>query len=241
MPETARQILTLAFKEAGILGVGQSLLAEDVSDGFIYFSRMLKQWQNKRWLVPALTTINALGDGAQSHSVGSGGYFNYAVRPDKINSAYFVQVNTGPTPVSLPLTDLFSKENYDRIAIKLLNSFPTHFFYDNAWAGGLGNLYVWPIPSSSYRIYLTIKSDLMFPTDIDSVFSLPDEYLEAIHYNLAIRLCSAYQVQAQDETKRLAKSSLNTIRNSNTQVPELIMPAGLQAGNKGFNLYNPDN
>ena len=240
MADTARQIITLAFKEAGVLGVGQSLLTEDINDGYTYMTRMMKQWQMKRWLVPALTTINALGDSAKTHTVGPGGYFDYSVRPDKINSAYFIQTNTGSTPVSNPLIDLLSKEAYDRIAIKDLNSFPTHFFYDNQWANGFGNIYIWPIPSNQYRIYLTIKTDLGFPTTVDSLFDLPDEYLEAIHYNLAIRLCSGYQTDPQRSTKELAKASLNTIRNANTQVPSMIMPTALQGTNRGFNLWNPD-
>lgn len=238
---TAREIISLAMKEAGILGVGQSLLAEDINDGFTYLSRMLKVWQNKRWLVPALVTVNALGNNAQSNTIGSGGHWDYPVRPDKIQSAYFIQVNTGPTPVSMPLTQLFSREDYDRITVKLLNSFPNVFYYDNAWSGGLGNVFVWPIPSATYRVYLSIKSDLGWPTDLDSVFDLPDEYLEAIHYNLAIRLCSAYKLAVDDQTKRLAKSSLNTVRNSNTQIPQLIMPKALQNSGRGFNIYNPDN
>lgn len=239
MAETARQILTLAFKEAGILGVGQSLLSEDIADGYTYLTRMMKAWQKKRWLVPALTTINALGNDAISNTIGLTGHFSYSVRPDKIQSAYFTQVNSGSNPVSYPLLDLFSRENYDRIALKSLNSFPTHFFYDNAWAGGLGNIFITPIPSASYRIYLSIKTDLGFPTDVDSTFDLPDEYLEAIHYNLAIRLCSGYQVQPEPSTMKLAKSSLNTIRVANTQIPTLIMPAALQ-GQRGFSIYNPD-
>ncbi len=108
------------------------------------------------------------------------------------------------------------------------------------WANGLGNIYIWPIPSASYRIYLTIKTDLGFPTTVDSVFDLPEEYLEAIHYNLALRICSGYQVQPEQSTMKLAKSSLNTIRVANTQIPTLVMPAALQ-GPRGFNIYNPDN
>jgi len=239
MPETARQILTLAFKEAGVLGVGQSLLAEDITDGYTYFSRMIKAWQTKRYVVPSLTTVNALGNSAISNTIGSGGHWNYPVRPRNIKSAYFTQINTGPTPVSLPLIDLKAKENYDRIAIKDLNTFPTHFFYDNDWAAGLGNVYVWPIPSALYRIYLTIQTNLNFPANVDDECDLPDEYLEAIHYNLALRLCSGYQITPEDETKRLAKASLNTIRVANTQVPTLMTPEALQ-GPRGFSIYNPD-
>ena len=66
------------------------------------------------------------------------------------------------------------------------------------------------------------------PATLDSVYFLPDEYAEAIHYNLAIRLCSAYKIEPQRSTIALAKSSRQTIRNANTQVPELIMPSGFE-------------
>jgi hypothetical protein len=237
---TARDILTLAFKEAGVLGVGQTLLAEDVNDGFTYLRRMMQQWQKKRWLIPGLTTVSALGNDLKSNTIGPGGHWDYPIRPDKIQSAYMVQQNTGQTPVSIPLRLIFAKEDYDRITLKDLNTYPGAVFYDNLWTGGVGNVYVWPIPSATYRIYLTIKTDLGWPGDIDSDFDLPLEYEEAIHYNLALRLCSGYQLQPQDETKRLARASLNTIKVSNTQVPRLQMPASLLGTNRGFNIFNPD-
>ena len=126
---TARDILTLAFKEAGVLGVGQTLLAEDANDGMIYLKRMVAQWQRKRWLVPSLTDISTLGNGLISNPIGNGQYWNVN-RPDKIQGGYIVQLNTGSTPVSLPLYPIFSYEDYIRITIKNLNSLPDHLFYD---------------------------------------------------------------------------------------------------------------
>lgn len=236
---TARDIVTLAFKEAGILGVGQTLLAQDVNDGFTYLYNMAMLWQRKRWLIPALMRVNALGNNAVSNTIGTGGYYNIK-RPDKIQSGYFVQVNTGPTPVSMPLRQIFSYEDYVKIAIKDLNTFPTHFFYDNAWTAGFGNVFIYPIPSASYRIYLLIKSQLGFPTDLDSVFELPEEYLEALHYNLAIRLCSGYDIEPKESTKKLAKNALQTVRNANVQIPTMNMPTAVIGNNRGFNIYNPD-
>ena len=47
---TARDFVTLAMKEAGVLGVGQTLLAEDINDGFTILNMMLEEWQQAKWL-----------------------------------------------------------------------------------------------------------------------------------------------------------------------------------------------
>jgi hypothetical protein len=51
---TARDFITLCLREAGVTGVGQTPLPEDITDGFTILSRMLSQWQKRRWLVPNL-------------------------------------------------------------------------------------------------------------------------------------------------------------------------------------------
>src|SRR6185312_1361339 len=89
---TARDFITLAMKEAGVLGVGQSLLAEDINDGFTILNRMLAQWQKKRWLVPSLYDVSAPGNSQKSNLIGPNQYYN-ALRPDKIQAAYFKQLN----------------------------------------------------------------------------------------------------------------------------------------------------
>ena len=88
---TARDFITLALKEAGVIGVGQTPLAEDINDGFTLLNRMLSQWQKKRWLVPNLYEVINIGNSEKSNLIGPGKYYNTA-RPDKIQAAYFVQV-----------------------------------------------------------------------------------------------------------------------------------------------------
>jgi hypothetical protein len=234
---TARQMVTDALWEAGILGTGQTALAEDENKAFTRMQAMMAQWQKRRWLVPALTTVNALGNSQKSNTVGPAGHFNYSVRPDKIQAAYFVQVNN--PSVSFQLRPIFSYEDYVQIVLKELNSFPMAFFYDNGWSGGLGNIFIWPVPTNQYRIYLLIKSALGYPESLNDEFDLPPEYLEAIHYNLTIRLCSLYQIAPEESTVQLAKASLGTLKQSNTQVPRLRMPGNLITGGNQFNIYTP--
>ena len=320
MTQTARDFVELALKECGILGVGQTALSEDINDGFTLLTRMIAQWQSRRWLVPNLIDISMPGNSAISNTIGNGGYYN-TPRPDKIQAGYMVQLNTGSTPVSLPLFPIFSYEDYVRIAIKDLNTLPDHFFYDGAYP--LGNVFIWPIPNSTYQIHLILKNLIGFSTGVaagaitsqgaaytdgiyvgvpltggagagataditvtagkvaivtlgnpgndyavnnvlsadpatiggtgagflwtvtnvaatlDSVFIMPEVYEEAIHYNLAMRLSSMYQLPPNNTTIALAKGALNTVRKSNAQVPRMIMPPALNKG-KAFNIYNAD-
>lgn len=162
---TAREFITLAMKEAGVLGVGQTLLAEDVNDGFVLLNMMLSEWQVSRWLVPSLYDISALGNNAKSNLIGPGQYYN-AARPDKIQTAYFKQLNGGGSSneVSFPLMPIWSYEDYSLLALKNLNSWPQFFFYDGAFPNG--NVFIWPIPGPQYEIHLILKSPIGFTIEI---------------------------------------------------------------------------
>ena len=89
---TARQFIELCLRETGVTGVGQTPLDQDINDAFVILTRMLSQWQKRRWLVPNLIDVKAIGNGARSNPIGPGGYYN-AARPDKIQSAYLIQLN----------------------------------------------------------------------------------------------------------------------------------------------------
>lgn len=322
MATIAKDIVIDAIDESGALGVGQSPLPEDLNKIFTRFQRMIKAWNQNRWLVPSLQDISFLADGSKSYSIGIGGDIDIQ-RPNQIKAAYVIQRNTGQTPVSFPLRIIPSYEDYALLAIKDLQSLPDHYFYDGAFP--LANFFPYPIPNSLYELHIVIQNLLGFgstiatghivtggllytngiyqdveliggagsgatcditvtagsvallnldtggkdfaignilstpaaqiggtgtgftyivdtiTSTIDSEIIMPDEYEEALMYNLALRACSFYQVDPIDETKRIAKASLNTIRKNNTQIPTLQMPnaPGLRRG-KAFSLYNPD-
>jgi hypothetical protein len=164
---TARDIITLAMKEAGVLGVGQSLLAEDINDGFKLLNNMLSQWQKRRWLVPNLIDISAIGNSQISNLIGPGQYYNSA-RPDKIQAAYFKQLTgqAGSNQVSYMLRPIWSYENYAQIQLKNLTTWPQYYFYDAAFPNG--NVFIWPIPDQTYEIHLIVKGPIGFTIEIEA-------------------------------------------------------------------------
>ena len=146
---------------------------------------MVAQFQRKRWLVPSLIDISTLGNGLISNPIGSGQYWNIP-RPDKIQGGYIVQQNTGTTPVSLPLWPIFSYEDYIQLAIKNLNSLPDHFFYDGAYP--VGNVFIWPIPTSQYEIHLLVKAQLGLSTTITTgnIFAAGAAYTNGVYNNVPL-------------------------------------------------------
>lgn len=339
---TARDFCKLVLKEAGVIGVGQTPLAEDINDTFTLLNRMFAQWQKKRWLVPSLYEIAAIGNNQQFNFIGPGQYWN-ALRPDKIQAAYFIQLgvgqggfsqgfnpgfnisNTFSGPVSFPLIPIWSWEDYANIALKQLGSWPQYFFYDGGFPNG--KIYIWPIPDATYEIHLVLKSPIGFTIeiqngvitnqgvgyadgvynnvpllnltgfgsgaianitivagaitvftivnpgqgynigdqlgipvasvggtganfiwtvtavtdDLDAVFNMPEEYEEAIHYNLTRRVMEMYNYDVPPSKAALARASLNVIKVANAQIPTLQMPRSLRnvRGNN-FYIFNAD-
>lgn len=232
---TPRTAIEQALKKIGVLGVGQTAAAEDYNDAFTELQNMLFQWQQERWLVYALMDVSLVSTGAESYTIGTGGNFN-VLRPDNIKSAYFINLNAqGNLPVSYPLEIIKSYEDYSRITLKTLETWPQWAFYDSAYP--LGNLFVNPVPAAGeYELHLLLKTPLPAPSDGGTEMSTPPEYNQAIIYNLACLLATSYGVQASPDVRVVAQTALNTIRIANTQISTLQMPKAV-SGRGG--IYNP--
>jgi len=75
---------------------------------------------------------------------------------------------------------------------------PVYVYYDPQLTHGV--LYVWPAPIAANQINFSYKS---YIEDFDSLANtpyFPTEWLEAIVYNLALRLMPMYEVSGEDKT-----------------------------------------
>lgn len=239
MPLTTPQsLISLSLRAAGILGVGQTALAEDNNDAFDVMNAMLGVWNRKRWLIWHLIDVAVTSTGAMSYTVGPGGDFNIP-RPDRLEAAFFRQiVSSQPNQVDYPLEILEAREDYNDIALKSLVSWPQYIFYDSAFP--LGSVYPWPVPQASiFELHLTLKDTLVQFSTLTQSINLPPEYTEAIWTNLTARLCGIYPgAQLNPIVAALAKSSMETIRGANTQIPQLRMPSNVAGSGAKYNIFS---
>ncbi len=227
---SVNDVCSAALYEGGIVGVGQTPSGGQLADTQARLQWMLQEWERKRWLVFHLVTLSMVTTGAISYTCGPGGDFDTgpgSVRPAKLESAFLRQlVNSQPNQVDFPLEILQSMEDYNRIALKGLSSFPGTVFMDPTWP--LATVYPWPVPQASiYSTNITILAQLPQSFLTSAVkFNIPYEYYAAILYNLAIRCRARWQIGsfAGDELPNLAKQSLKTLRGANTAIARLTLP-----------------
>lgn len=219
------ELISLALKITGVLGVGQTPQNEDVNDAFTILNSMVSVWNRRRWLIYNLVDISCVSTGAQSYTVGPGQSFDVP-RPDQIQSAYVRQIfSTDGNPVDFELAVVNSHEEYGDIALKSLVSFPRFVFYDSAYP--IGNLYVYPIPSDLYEVHIILKNTITKFNDLITDINLPPEYQEALIWNLAARLRPMYQLPIDPTVHAIAMQALQVIRGANSQISKLKMPPGL--------------
>jgi hypothetical protein len=238
---SAADIVRLALKDAGVLGVGQTASSEDTNDAFDTLNMMLAQWSIKRWLVYHLLDLSVVSTGAVSYTVGPGANIDTgtAQRPDRLeDGCFYRQLITGSSPnqIDYPLGLLESREDYSRIGLKQLSTVPQYIFYDPAYP--LGVVYPWPVPAAvKYEIHISVKDTLSQFANLAAAINLPNQYYAALRFNLGVTLRPLYQMKPDPSLTVLAATALNVIKNSNAQIPRLRIPIQLGRGNL-YNIYS---
>lgn len=235
---TARDLIVLALKDSGVLGVGQTASAEDITDNLKRLNIMLSQWARQRWIVWNLTATGIASTGAQSYTVGTGQDFDIP-RPARLEDAYMRLINpSGQNQVDYPLELIEAREDYDRLSLKQLTSWPAYCFYDSGYP--TGTAYFWPIPTAAqFQLFIVTKTAIGNIANASDTLNLPPEYEGAVLYNLAARMRPAYQLPPDPSVTALATSALNILRTENAQVPRLQMPKGLPGRSGGtYNIFS---
>jgi hypothetical protein len=228
-------LLTLSLKDIGALGIGQAISAEDTADGLATANMMLDQWQTERLMVYHLIDTAHQSNGSASYTIGVGGDFNIP-RPIKINAAYARLLSSGAgSAVDYRITMIDAREDYARISLKTLSSFPEYAFLDTAYP--LANLFLYPVPNSSYELHIVTMDVLQEFASPGVVVNLPPAYKAAIRYNLACYLAPSYQLPISGDLRALAMNAKRVVKRMNLQIPSLTMPRGLGTKSR-YNIYS---
>lgn len=230
-------IITMSLLDAGVTGQGATPSAFDQANALQRLNWMVSQWRQQRYLVYVLRTIGLTSTGAQSYTVGPGGDYDLDVRPDRLEAAFFRQLTQSqPNQIDYPLELIFSREDYNNIAIKQLSSFPNFIFYESSYP--LGRIYPWPVPQSAiYAVHITVKEaiDQVTQDDLATDVDLPAEYMQALYLSLAENIRMAYKLPHDAVLEGMARGARDVLRASNAQIPRLRVPTELTRPG----IYNP--
>lgn len=181
---TVAEIVTEARGLLGIQDSEEPLQAHELVQGIRALNMMLKAWQSDGIKTWTLTEGSfALVQSDYDYVFGSGGTFTTV--PLEITDVRITRNSQ-----DLPMNRM-SREEYFALPVKSSEGYPTQFYYDYQREGG--TLYVWPAPDSTAgTIKFTYRRKIMDAGDSGDTLDVPDNWMEAVTYNLAKRLLPYY-------------------------------------------------
>lgn len=181
---TANQIIEKAFHLLEVGSEGEPLTPRQYEDGLLSLNLMIKSWGTKEHLW--LRTERSL------NLVASQAAYTLTPKPIKVIEARRRVTASG---IDTPLSE-WARKTYMEQPNKSVASIPVAFYYDPQLT--TGTLYLWPSPSTATATDMTVELTYLRRIDdfdaSNNDADLPQEWLEAIVWNLANRLEPEYPV-----------------------------------------------
>lgn len=220
------KLVEMSMKDAGIIGNGQTPSADDMETGVCTLNQMLALWRTSNLEVYALQKlVLPIVTNQVSYTIGPGGDLDIE-RPVSVDAAAW-RNGSQPSDMLYRLRLMVDLSDWQRITNQTISAWPASALYEPTFP--LGTLYIWPQPSNG-QVELTVKSFLPFTLTVGDLINLPPEYSAPIRFNLAKWLCGAFGAPLRPDIASLARTTLRTLKRSNTRVQNLQMPAGTPAG-----------
>ena len=181
---TTNEIIEKAFHILGVAAEGEALSARAYEDGRLSLNLMVKSWGSKKHLWLQTTRSVTLVDGQAAYTL--------TPKPMRVIEA---RRRVTSSQIDTPMMEWARQTYYDQ-PNKTITSIPTAFYYEPQ--RDTGTLYLWPAPSSSTANTMTVELTYMRRMDdfdaSNNEPDLPQEWLEALVWNLANRLEPEYPV-----------------------------------------------
>ena len=227
---TVLDIVKDAMQECGVLTESATPTSGEAQIGLKLVNRLLSSWSNTGNLqferVTESFPLTALDF---SYTIGSGGDFN-TVRPTKIVQAHVRQNNIDYN------LDIVTDKIYQGVTYKTIGGLPEMLNYTNEYP--LATINIYPAPSTIYTLFLTSEKPLTSYAATTTTVDLPSGWIDAVIYNVGLRMCGIYGQPASPELQALARESkamiaLNTLRNN----PLQSQPSAQSSNNNVYSGY----
>lgn len=231
---TAADVIKSALRMIGALRPGQSPSGSELTDCLFNLNRMLELWSTQNLAVyQQLTQQHLLTAGKADYTIGYGqNELGDDIVPDFPAERPVSIVRAAIAGQPLEIADA---SRWSAIADKAYTGTPTALYSDRGYP--LSTLYLWPVPNAAVWLELVTQEQLLSFADATKSVTLPTGYLEAIRYNLAIRLAPEWDKVARQDVYELARQSLADIKRLNAPKPVLECDPALLM-QRPFDIYS---
>ena len=196
--KTRDQLILDALEKLGAVGVNETMTANQITRAASTLTSLLKAFHSKGmplWKLVELSFSMSLFTAGEA-VLGVGQTLVTATRPLKILSATRFD-DLANTNINM---NVYTRDEFLSIPSPELEAVPTHYYSQPLKDTIIVNL--WPLPDTYWQTngYLKINTHLATTTVTNGtdVLDFPDEWEEAIIYNLADRLAPTYGTPIQE-------------------------------------------
>lgn len=213
---TYRDLITSTMLMIGVVAEGQSPSAAQAEDALYSLNALIDEWNSSDALLYTTKSVVEPFVPSQSvYTVGPGADIDIDVRPTRLYGAWVRNGNVTPNTDS-PMMVLSDTEYGDIVAKTVTTTIPYYVYLDRQFP--TGNLYVWPVPSSSsYSLVLQFLTPLNSGVTLATTESLPPAFRNALRWNLAVDLAIAYGQEPSQMIVNRAKTTKMLIQQANVQ------------------------
>jgi len=187
---TAVQLIEEAYRKAGIHAEEEPIPAHNVTTGKTALNMMLKTWaadpQKHFTYVEGTVTLVQ-------------GQVSYDLSSENILDMDNIRIVRNST--STPMTEM-SRREYYRLPVRSSEGFPTQWMWDRSSTSK--TLFDWPTADSALGTLEYTARRMIFDLDANTDdFDLPQEWYEAVVYNLAVKLLENRRMMKTETAKKL--------------------------------------
>ena len=236
---TGQDLIAAAMRSAGTLASGETPPSAEVNDAQLMLNQMLEAWGTENLNIFTLTrnTFNFVAS-QQAYTLGTGGNFNIA-RPANIEYVSYLY-NANPAQPLENRIKMYSDQEWADIPIKDVPNVLPEGVYDD---GGFPfrTLNYWPIPNdSSVQTIIGSWTPLTQFTDLVTDNTFPPGYIDAIKYNLALRIAADFNRPINPAIALFAKEGIARIKGLNVQPVKVKMDPIVSGGAGGHYDWRTD-
>lgn len=201
---TGASLVEDALLEAAILGVGETVSAEDQTLGLRILNRMLDSWATENLMIYATTSDSfTMTAGQSTYSTSL-----LTQRPVSVASM-FVSLNSIDYPVTM-----IDEQTFNAIPYKATSAIPDMCFYNPSFPNGEFKFY--PTPYAAFTCTVNSRYPLAGNIAAATALALPQGYEKAIIDNLAVELCRPFtRKSALPELMKSANETKATLKRVN--------------------------
>lgn len=224
---TTTSIITAAFNCLGVAQEGEALTPLMYQNGLAALNGLIQTWSAEPHLWTATEgSLTLVADQAA-----------YTVSPRALR---VLECRYRLDGIDVPMGMFSRQEYYDQPNKTVSPSIPVNFYFDPKVE--TGTLYLWPAPSSQtvslgYTIHYTYVAFIDIMTATNQTLDFPQQWIEAITWNLAKRLSTQYPVNDPNLMKAvwaMAAETYGSLRMWDNEPASLFMQAGDNRWSGGY-------